>query len=76
MGEFQDAVSSLLQTFAHGISIIKNRRKKRKVERGSASQVAETNLSKSLKQGRADVRDHYRQDLSRHGNLFAAGDGT
>ncbi|RFU31011.1 hypothetical protein B7463_g5341, partial [Scytalidium lignicola] len=69
MGEFQDAVTSLLETFTRGISIIKGRRK-----RNAAAQVAETSLSKSLKQSRSDVKDRYREDLSRHGKAFAAGD--
>ncbi|KAH8815762.1 hypothetical protein F5884DRAFT_192548 [Xylogone sp. PMI_703] len=71
MAEFQNAVNSLLDTFTHGLSIIRNRRKRK-----APANAAETTLSKSLKQSKSDVRDRYKKDLARHGKVFATGDVT
>lgn len=78
MGEFHDAVSTLLQAFGRGIDIIKSQRSRRKGEqlRVEASQKnAETHLSKSLRKNRNDVKNAYGRDLARHGPGFAVGDG-
>jgi hypothetical protein len=78
MGEFHDAVSTLLQAFAHGISIIKTqrgRRKKEKVPIDSSRKIAESHLSKSLKKNRKDVKNAYERDVALLGPGFAVGDG-
>ncbi|KAG4435839.1 hypothetical protein IFR05_008665 [Cadophora sp. M221] len=77
MGELHGAVSSLLDAFARGIGIIKAQRKRRKSGRipiDQSSKAAETNLSKSLKKSRTEVRNAYGKDLSRFGPGFAEGD--
>lgn len=78
MGELHGAVSSLLDAFARGIGIIKAQRKRRKsshITIDQSSKAAETNLSKSLKKSRTEVRNAYGKDLSRFGPGFAEGDG-
>jgi len=78
MGEFHDAVSTLLEAFARGISIIKiqrGRRKKEQLPIESTKKTAETHLSKSLKKNRSEVKDAYQRDLGRYGQSFAVGDG-
>lgn len=78
MGEFHAAVSSLLDAFARGISIIKTQRKRRKsgrIQIDQSSKVAETHLSKSLKKNRTEVQSAYGKDLNRFGPGFAEGDG-
>lgn len=77
MGEFHDAVTTLLEAFASGIAIIKTLRKRRKEHRipiDSTVKVAETHLSKSLKKNRADVQTVYGRNLSQAGGRFAVGD--
>ncbi|KAH9222768.1 hypothetical protein DL95DRAFT_441115 [Leptodontidium sp. 2 PMI_412] len=77
MGELHGAVSSLLDAFARGIGIIKAQRKRRKsshITIDQSSKAAETNLSKSLKKSRTEVRNAYGKDLSRFGPGFAEGD--
>ena len=78
MGEFHDAVSTLLDAFARGITIIKCQRGRRKREQlpiEPTKKHAETHLSKSLKRNRTDVRDTYQRDLKHYGPGFAVGDG-
>jgi hypothetical protein len=78
MGEFHDAVSTLLEAFAHGISIIKIQRCRRKKEHipiEPSKKNAESHLSKSLKKNRTEVKTAYGKDLARFGPGFAAGDG-
>jgi len=77
MGEFHDAVSTLLEAFAHGISIIKIQRCRRKKEHipiEPSKKNAESHLSKSLKKNRTEVKTAYGKDLARFGPGFAAGD--
>jgi len=77
MGEFHDAVSTLLEAFAHGIAIIKRQRGRRKKDRlpiEPTKKNAEAHLSKSLKKNRTDVRKAYGRDLARYGPDFATGD--
>jgi hypothetical protein len=77
MGEFHDAVSTLLEAFGHGIAIIKSQRGRRKKEQlplESSKKIAETHLSKSLKKNRTDVKKAYGRDLARFGPGFAVGD--
>ncbi|TVY85547.1 hypothetical protein LSUE1_G000076 [Lachnellula suecica] len=73
MSEFHDAVSTLLEAFARGLSIIKAQKK-----RGSNQQTTKTapeaHLGKSLKKNRRDVKDAYSRDLAQFGAGFAAGD--
>jgi ribosomal protein L13E len=78
MGEFHDAVSTLLEAFSCGIAIIKSQRGRRKREQlplDSTKKIAETHLSKSLKKNRTDVKNAYGRDVSRYGQGFAVGDG-
>ena len=78
MGEFHDAVSTLLEVFGRGIAIIKSQRGRRKREQRpleSSKKVAETHLSESLKKNRTDVKKAYGRDLARFGPGFAVGDG-
>lgn len=78
MGEFHDAVSTLLEAFGRGIDIIKCQRGTREKEQlpiEPAKKSAETHLSKSLKKNRVDVKNAYGRDLARHGPGFAVGDG-
>jgi hypothetical protein len=78
MGEFHEAVSTLLEAFTHGISIIKIQRCRRKKEHTPIDpnkKNAESHLSKSLKKNRTDVQTAYGKDLARFGPGFAAGDG-
>ncbi|PMD34046.1 hypothetical protein L207DRAFT_534418 [Hyaloscypha variabilis F] len=77
MGEFHDAVSTLLEAFGRGIDIIKCQRGTREKEQlpiEPAKKSAETHLSKSLKKNRVDVKNAYGRDLARHGPGFAVGD--
>ncbi|RDL40377.1 uncharacterized protein BP5553_00356 [Venustampulla echinocandica] len=74
MGEFHEAVSTLLDAFARGISIIKAQSSRREKDRSSTRKAAETRLSKSLKKNRTDVKNTYSRDLNRFGPGFAAGD--
>lgn len=79
MGEFHDAVSVLLEAFARGVAIIKTQRGRRKKEQrpvDPSQKIAETHLSKSLKNNRTDVKNAYGRDLARLGPEFAAGDGA
>jgi hypothetical protein len=78
MGELHDAVTALLDAFAHGISVIREQRSWRKEGRllvDPVQQTAETHVRKSLKKSRSDVDEAYRRDLARYGPGFAAGDG-
>ncbi|PVH87028.1 hypothetical protein DL98DRAFT_510471 [Cadophora sp. DSE1049] len=77
MGEFHGAVSSLLDAFSRGIGIIKAQRKRRKsghIPIDQSSKTAETQLNKSLKKSRTEVKNAYGKDLNRLGPGFAEGD--
>jgi len=74
MGEFQDAVSTLLDAFARGLAVIK--RKKQQLPGGPAGKAEDKRLSKSLKKSKIDVRNAYERDIARFGPDFAVGDGT
>ena len=78
MGEFNAAVSTLLEAFSSGIAIIRSlrrRRKESKAEIDSVVKAEESRLSKSLKKNRVDVRSVYKTKLDRLGRRFANGDG-
>jgi hypothetical protein len=78
MGEFYATVSTLLEAFGKGITIIRSlrrRRKESKAEIDSAVKADESRLSKSLKKNRIDVRSAYKAKLERLGRQFADGDG-
>jgi hypothetical protein len=78
MGEFNAAVSTLLEAFSSGIAIIRSlrrRRKESKSEIDSAVKAEESRLSKSLKKNRVDLRSVYKTKLERLGRRFADGDG-
>ena len=78
MGEFNAAVSTLLEAFSSGIAIIRSlrrRRKESKSEIDSAVKAEESRLSKSLKKNKVDVRSVYKTKLDRLGRRFADGDG-
>jgi hypothetical protein len=78
MGEFNTAVSTLLEAFSSGIAVIRSlrcRRKESKAEIDSAVKAEESRLSKSLKKNRVDVRSVYKTKLERLGRPFADGDG-
>ncbi|KAH8658860.1 hypothetical protein BGZ60DRAFT_129375 [Tricladium varicosporioides] len=72
MGEFHEAVSTLLDAFARGISIIKIQN--RQLKDPQITTAADTHLSKSLSKNRAEVKNAYQRDLDRFGDGFAAGD--
>jgi hypothetical protein len=74
MGEFHDAVTTLLDAFSRGISVI--RRKKERLAPDPTHKVVDRHLSKSLKKSRTDIKEAYTRDLSRFGPGFAVGDGT
>jgi hypothetical protein len=78
MGELHDAVSALLDAFAHAISVIRAQRSRRREEQlpvDPVQQTAETRVRKSLRKSRTDVDEAYRRDLARYGPGFATGDG-
>ena len=78
MGEFHDAVSTLLQAFSNGISVIRTQRGRRKKDRipiDPPRKEAESSLSKSLKRNRTDVKKEYERDVALLGPGFAVGDG-
>jgi hypothetical protein len=75
MSEFHDAVSTLLEAFARGLSIIKAQKKRRSKELTSTKSAPEVQLSKSLKRNRKDVKAAYSRDLAQVGPGFAVGDG-
>lgn len=78
MGEFNDAVTSLLQAFTSGLAVlrsIRHRRKESMVEVDPGLKKDELRLRKSLKKNRADVRNAYAQDLAKIGLSFSEGDG-
>lgn len=78
MGEFHDAVSTLLEAFTRGIAVLK-----RKKDRGGSNSrlthkstgCADEELSKALRNSRTDVRTAYTKNLAKFGSGFAAGDG-
>ncbi|CAG8973584.1 hypothetical protein HYALB_00009653 [Hymenoscyphus albidus] len=74
MPEFHDAVVTLLDAFAHGISTIKTQKTRRPKNSSSSSPSPERLLSKSLKKNRNKVRTAYEQDFERFGSKFAVGD--
>ena len=75
MSEFHEAVSTLLEAFAKGLSIIKAQKMRRSKDQASSKTTPEAHLSKSLKKNRADVKNAFRRDLAHFGPGFAAGDG-
>jgi hypothetical protein len=78
MGEFNSAVSTLLEAFSSGIAIIKSlrlRRKESKSQIDSTFKAEESRLSKSLKKNKLDVRSVYESKLERLGHRFSDGDG-
>jgi hypothetical protein len=79
MGEFHEAVTTLLHAFTSGISIIKTQRGRRKQDKISldpARKEAESVLSKSLKRNRRQVKSAYEKDVETYGAGFRAGDGS
>jgi len=77
MGDFKDAVTTLLDAFSSGIAVIKSLRRRRaehKIPVDPSVKAEETRLSKSLRKNRADVRSAYSQDFEKLGSWFAAGD--
>jgi hypothetical protein len=78
MGEFNAAVSTLLEAFNSGIAIIKSLRRRRREGNSPidpAVKAEESRLSKSLKKNRMDVRSVYERKLERLGHRFSDGDG-
>jgi hypothetical protein len=78
MGEFNAAVSTLLEAFSSGIAIIRSlrrRRKENKSEIDSTMKAEESRLSKSLKKNRVHVQSVYKTKLDGLGRRFADGDG-
>jgi hypothetical protein len=78
MGEFDAAVSALLDAFSSGIALIRSLRRRRKESKSdfdTAVKAEESRLNKSLKRNKADVRSVYETKLERLGRRFADGDG-
>jgi len=78
MGEFNAAVSTLLEAFSSGIAVIRSLRRRRKENKSEIDAVVkaeESRLSKSLKKNKVDVRSVYKSKLERLGRRFADGDG-
>ncbi|KAH8602428.1 hypothetical protein B0O99DRAFT_139426 [Bisporella sp. PMI_857] len=74
MGEFHDAVNSLLEAFSRGLTVLKCKRKQTSPQSTSVKGL-EARLGNSLKKSRSDVRKAYKEDLARIGPGFAHGDG-
>jgi hypothetical protein len=77
MGEFHDAVTTLLDAFTSAIGVIKVQRGKRKTARiaiDSERKEAESYLSRSLKRSRRDVKHAYERDAKALGDGFRNGD--
>lgn len=69
MGEFHDAVSTLLEAFGRGVLLIKTQRGKRKrasIQVDPTTKNAESTLSKTLKRSKVEVKNAYGQHLARH----------
>lgn len=78
MGEFNDAVVTLLDAFSNGIAIIKSLRRRRKEAKealGPQIKAEEARLGKSLRKDKAFVQNRYSQNLTKFGHRFATGDG-
>lgn len=78
MGEFNDAVTTLLEAFTNGLAIIRSIRRRRKeplVQVDSGLKKDELRLRKSLKKSRVEVRNAYAHDLAKVGQRFSEGDG-
>ena len=78
MGEFNDAVGTLLQAFTNGLAIIRRirqHRKENKLEVDSRVKKDELRLRTSLKKNREDVKNAYALDLAKVGQRFSEGDG-
>jgi hypothetical protein len=71
MGEFHEAVSTLLSFFGEGLSSIKAHSEKKSKRR----LASEARLGESLRKSRNDVRTIYDRDLEKYGEKFAKGDG-
>lgn len=77
MGEFHDAVTTLLDAFTSAIGVIKVQRGKRKTARVAIDderKEAESYLSRSLKRSRRDVKHAYERDAKALGDGFRNGD--
>lgn len=74
MGEFHDTVSTLLDAFSRGLSIIKSHKKNRSKEQCYTKSDPQYQLSRSLKKNRRDVKNAYGRELAQFGPDFAAGD--
>jgi len=72
MGEFHEAISTLLGFFSEGLSSIKSHGEKKSRRRSTS----ETRLSDSLKKSRHEVKSVYDRDLEKYGDSFARGDGN
>jgi hypothetical protein len=72
MGEFHEAISTLLSFFGEGLSSIKAHSEKKSRRRSTS----EARLSESLRKSRNDVKSVYDRDLEKFGEKFAKGDGT
>lgn len=78
MGEFNVAVSTLLEAFSSGIAIIRSLRRRRKESKSQVNptvKAEELRLSKTLKKIRIDVRRVYESKVERLGHRFSDGDG-
>lgn len=73
MGEFSEAVTTLLKAFSRGLSVLKH--KKDHIPSDPTQKVTDRHLSKSLKKSRSDVKTSYSRDLKKFGPGFAHGDG-
>lgn len=74
MRDFHNAISTLLETFARGIAVIK-RKKERVPPADGVQRENDRRLSKSLKRSKIDVERAYGRDLARFGEGIAVGDG-
>ena len=77
MGEFHEAVTTLIDAFTSAISVIKVQRGKRKSARvpiDPERKEAESALSQSLKKSRRDVKHAYEKDVELLGDGFRNGD--
>lgn len=71
MGEFHDAVTTLLEAFSRGLAVIKRKR----AISSSTDKSKDLTLKKSLKRSRSDVQTAYGREMGRVGPGFANGDG-
>ncbi|KAI9646094.1 hypothetical protein NHQ30_005534 [Ciborinia camelliae] len=77
MGELDELVSTLLNTFTSGIRLLKVHRKRHRTSDGSLdTDHEEAPLIKSFKRSRSDIREAYRRDSVKSGPKFSEGDAT